>query len=47
MQSAWAHVLRDDEAVAKHLLSNYTHNKFSQARRDGLPDYNILDEETD
>ncbi|KAJ6641598.1 Pyrimidodiazepine synthase [Pseudolycoriella hygida] len=38
----WTHLLKEDEAVKKHLLSNFTHTKFSLGRRAGTPDYDLL-----
>lgn len=45
LQVKWATIIKDDEAVAKHHLSTYTHAKFSLERREGTPNYNILVEE--
>lgn len=39
------HVMREDAAVKQHLLSTFTHTKFSMGRREGTPNYDLLVEE--
>lgn len=45
LQSQWMHLMRDDSAVKEHLLSTFTHTKFSTLRREGTPNYDLLVEE--
>lgn len=45
LQSQWMHLMREDPAVKQHLLSTFTHTKYSMGRRDGTPNYDILVEE--
>lgn len=43
--SKWIHLMREDSAVKEHLLSTFTHTKFSTLRRQGTPNYDLLVEE--
>lgn len=43
-QNQWIHLMKEDAAVKKHLLSTFTHTKFSLGRRAGTPHYNLLEE---
>lgn len=37
--------MHEDPAVKEHLLSTFTHTKFSIGRREGTPNYDLLVEE--
>lgn len=42
MQAKWTSELVKDPAIQKHYLPTKTHTKFSLERHDGVPNYNLL-----
>lgn len=42
MQAKWTSELVNDTAIQKHYLPKETHTKFSLERCDGVPNYNLL-----